>query len=554
MTDYTALVALIVAAVALIVAAFQLTQQILATAYVIRKCDQLVFGGLTKGAKRQWHWRQFRFTVKYQAILFSLPSAVYTALGVNSTIQIDSPSREVWSRAIRTRAKRTSIQACYMSLIQDLVSYSFLLPEDICTREESGDRIPDDLTVAPMRIDALTVLLSCIAMGMQVFKYSPTAGEITLAGGVGSVSSSVHPVLGCLLHYSVFSDQPTIGKDAAKRHGRALRHAEGIWANAVFGRFRDLSYRPEMVPLLWLRENRYQVLRENGWPEARDGDGNSDTLGGAACFMAFANVDVYEIAPPSVIRSWTAHFAEFIVKAHHVAIMRSPSGTSHGSIQKVLQDSDCSEEDRYSTENDECSSPYKPLERSLLQGLYDGDLKCLTASLLLRDPALLTVLGRRTEPNGESVSSDTKDPGSYCPVAVMWRLICIADVHMWNLRISYNGRINGYGIQPWADKIVAKSICTLSTVGAPSWGTVTDTLKTWPKSFEDACNEVLKDLEINETVIGLDIKSLHHAIRLYAEFSMLRSAYFTVMVRVAHPLGPGLEEDSRIETALAYMA
>jgi len=53
-----------------------------------------------------------------------------------------------------------------------------LLPDDICTKEESGDRIPDDLTVAPTRVDAMTVLLSCIAMGMQVFKYSTTTHEI----------------------------------------------------------------------------------------------------------------------------------------------------------------------------------------------------------------------------------------------------------------------------------------------------------------------------------------------------------------------------------------
>ena len=53
MVDTTALVALIVAAVALVIALAQLTQQLLATGYVIRKCDRIVTGGVTKGGTRQ---------------------------------------------------------------------------------------------------------------------------------------------------------------------------------------------------------------------------------------------------------------------------------------------------------------------------------------------------------------------------------------------------------------------------------------------------------------------------------------------------------------------
>ena len=170
MVDITALTALIVAAVALVVASAQLTQQLLATAYVIRKCDQIVTGGLTKGGTRQWHWRQFRYTVKYQAIIFALPRSVYRSLDISSTIQINSQSNEIWDRALKTRPQRSSAQACWISLLQDLVQTSCLDNYDICTKEESGDRIPDDLTVAPTRVDCLMILLSGIAMGMQVFK------------------------------------------------------------------------------------------------------------------------------------------------------------------------------------------------------------------------------------------------------------------------------------------------------------------------------------------------------------------------------------------------
>jgi len=125
-------------------------------------------------------------------------------------------------------------------------------------------------------------------MGMQVYKYNPTEGEIALAGGVGSVSSSGHQVLGCLLHYNAFIGSSNVNVAAARMHGQALRHQGGVWANTVLGRFRDRCHGLEMVPLQDLRARKGHVLREQGWPE------NSviDTIGGAACFMAFAHVDV----------------------------------------------------------------------------------------------------------------------------------------------------------------------------------------------------------------------------------------------------------------------
>ena len=200
MVDVSALAALIVAAVALLIAGLQLAQALLATAYVIKKCDLLVTGGVTRGGIREWHWRQFRFTVRYEAILFALPTPVYTSLGVSSTVQIDKPSPDIHRRALERRPKRSHYQGCWVSLVQDLVHFSLLHAEDICIREESGDRIPDDLTIAPTRVDALSVMLTCVAMGMQVISFSPSRGQVTLAGGNGSVSSSVHPTLGLMLH------------------------------------------------------------------------------------------------------------------------------------------------------------------------------------------------------------------------------------------------------------------------------------------------------------------------------------------------------------------
>lgn len=48
------------------------------------------------------------------------------------------------------------------------------------------------------------------------------------------------------------------------------------------------SFSPEFVSLEDLRERNLPILRAQGWPE----DSYTDTIGGAACFMAFAHVDV----------------------------------------------------------------------------------------------------------------------------------------------------------------------------------------------------------------------------------------------------------------------
>ncbi len=104
------------------------------------------------------------------------------------------------------------------------------------------------------------------------------------------------------------------------------------------------------------------------------------------------------------------------------------------------------------------------------------------------------------------------------------------------------------------DAVVARSTRTLSAVGAPSWGNASEVIMAWPRTFETTCNEVLVDLENRDRFPENNVNSLRDIVRLYAELSILRSAYFTVMLRAAHPLGPGLNIDSSIETALAYMA
>jgi len=48
----------------------------------------------------------------------------------------------------------------------------------------------------------ITVVLLCVAADMKFYRYSPTTGEISMSGRVGTLTSATHPILGGLLHYT----------------------------------------------------------------------------------------------------------------------------------------------------------------------------------------------------------------------------------------------------------------------------------------------------------------------------------------------------------------
>lgn len=547
MADTSTVVALVVAAVALLIAAFQLTQQLMSTAYVVRKCDRVVTGGVTKGGRKEWHWRQFRFTVKYQAVAFALPAPLYSALGVQSTVQVCSPSQELWDRALKPRPKRTAAQGCWISFLQDIVMSTCISPKSIGLKEESGDRVPEDLTVAPTRVDTITVLLTCVAMGMRVSKYAPTTGEISMAGPTGAISSSVHPVLGGLLHYSVFTDEPAIGFGKARRHGHALLQARGVWANAVFGRFMDRSYQPEFVPLAVLRARKLGVLVARGWPQ----DSVNDTIGGAACFMAFSHVDVYDPVPPSSVRVWCAHFAEGIVQSHLVQLVE----------ESLKTDVDLNLSDFYRASQQfiniyGCSSPYLPWERlDTGEGAGSKDANVdlfrdidpqltVEPGKILACPSLVACAVKTGGPGVPPEVTHDRDPSSYVPMAAAWDAIVLADRHLRIIYTTY-GRCPDPAFGKCSEKIVASAIRALAEVGAPSWGRASKAMDEWPRTFSAACDEVLK-----EQTPPVDEKW----VRVYARLSILRAAYFTIMMRSAGSVGPGITEDTVPDTALAYMA
>ena len=395
----------------------------------------------------------------------------------------------------------------------------------------------------------MTILLVSVAMGMQVFRYSPTTGEIVLGGSSGSISSSNHPVLGGLLHYTVFSEDQNQNK-YAQRHAHALRHGEGIWANGVFGRFRDRSYKPEMVSLWTLINRKMALLQKYGWSNEL-AIGDADSGAGAACFMALGHVDLFDIFPPSVFRHYAAHFAEVIVKAHHVEVLK---------FQNELRSSASSSRDSFAlNESDyilgiyKCSSPYLVGDLPSLKGLYQElTSHAPKASTGIWSRSLLKEFEPLTEDSWHRLYTNEQDPSSYCSPESLWDMLRIVDICILavleNMPQLYQDHLRG-----WSDQIIAGSIRTLSQVGPPSWGNASTAVEKWTETIASFHEDTVRKIE-KTGAHSEQLPMIRHHLRLHAELSALRSAYCTVMMRAAHPLGPGLTIASKIETALACMA
>ena len=54
----------------------------------------------------------------------------------------------LWEPAVKLRGERKIDQGCRVSFVRDIAPY--ILAENLGRKWESGDRVPDDLTVAPV--------------------------------------------------------------------------------------------------------------------------------------------------------------------------------------------------------------------------------------------------------------------------------------------------------------------------------------------------------------------------------------------------------------------
>ena len=103
----------------------------------------------------------------------------------------------LWERVVKLHSERKIDQGCQVSSVRDMASYT--LAENLGRKWENGYRVPNDLTVAPVQVDVVTVVLLCVAAGMKFSRYPLATGEISMRGKFGAITSAVHPVLGGLL-------------------------------------------------------------------------------------------------------------------------------------------------------------------------------------------------------------------------------------------------------------------------------------------------------------------------------------------------------------------
>ncbi|CUS15645.1 unnamed protein product [Tuber aestivum] len=534
MVDLTAAIALVVASIALLVTGLQLTQQLLATSYTIRKCDRIISGNLTRGGKRHWHWRQFRFTVDYEGLTFCFPQDLYTSLGLSPSVSVPPDTKTtagLWDRAMELRdKKKKGGQGCWVSFVLDMAPY--LLPENLGRKVESGDRVPEDLTVAPVQVDVITVVLLCIAAGMKFSRYSPATGEISMSGRVGAITSAAHPTLGGLLHYTPAARaQQDPSPNETKMRLRAVNHVKGVWANTIFGRFNDRGIGRGYLEFSKLQGMKKEILAPVDHESLERSDEAARFMVLAAGFMALATVDVYLVVPPTCIHAECAHFAEVIVKAH----LKEIEG-----IEPVVHPPDFIHARATLIEIHGASSPHITWDQLHPLHLTNPIPEILAAPVERLQPLNLTNQDLLSCKPNESGRDETTDPSTFITPTAAWELIMNADA------ASHALEKEAPGIRNYSDSVVVKSIAALKKVGAPSWGRAGTVVAEWPQTVAEACRATSKSKGFQP-----DQERLIFA---HAKLSILRASYVTVMLRAAGSVGPVLKENSDPVTGLAYMA
>ena len=264
--------------------------------------------------------------------------------------------------------------------------------------------------------------------------------------------------------------------------------------------------------------------------------------------------------PPSTVRPFCAHFAEVLVKAHHVEILKEDAFILSPELISCRESF---------IERHGCSSPHLPWEKindredsstgKLVPGpsVSKNFLRHVESKdVLAVDDLIVALSAGRPRPFTMVPELDETDPSVYVSMDTAWEIIMRADQCMRHIHVNYDGT-TGTRFLSLVDKIVANAISSISDVGAPSWGLptsfqVVDTF--WQKNFPATCNEVLdEEFSSQQTEEVRDLGGKQW-ILTYARLSMLRAAYYTIMMRAAPEIGPGLTEDSKIDTALAYMA
>lgn len=240
----SAVAALVVACFALLIAVAQVLQQYLVTGQLIRLCDSVVFGPLPGQGRRIWEPSQLRFRVVYSIPQFSLDADLwpdnpphvksYAAgrHGLHSLSKRDGLQDEKLPEtsssssmtASTTHRPRFSfalrrLRSVDPKLHKSRVSHRrvgeaswvsfWRVIERQCGDsvrfdqvEYDADRCPPDLVTAPMQVSMRDVAVMGLMAGMQLTSCSFPDKSLSMQGEVGTITSSNHPVLGPILHFT----------------------------------------------------------------------------------------------------------------------------------------------------------------------------------------------------------------------------------------------------------------------------------------------------------------------------------------------------------------
>lgn len=249
----SAVVALVVAALAFVVAFAQALQQYFITGQLIRLCDSVVFGDLPGQGHRIWQMSQLRFRVVYEipqigiapelwpssataslarkdTSLSNLMGSETPAAGFASpllpTTTEDPPQQRSWFvRRWQTQMRHKTYvgEASWASFVRT-VHPSCHRSTFLSSRHGDADRCPAELPTVPMPVSLRDTVVMALMTGMECTAASFDRGSVSMQGPAGTITSAQHPILGPLIH---FSPRNSDVRHAIGRHGVITK--EWLW-------------------------------------------------------------------------------------------------------------------------------------------------------------------------------------------------------------------------------------------------------------------------------------------------------------------------------------
>lgn len=228
-TTAAAVAALVVSVLAMTIATAQVLQQYLNTGQLIRMCDSVVYGKMPGRGRRVWEYSQFRFRVVYSVPQISLrPDLWKDSLAqyvsyergllplpdLHHNVRVLDAHSSLPQTSARTRTgsahSAAAGEACWVSFCR--------IAQNSCTDDIfyellhcDADRCPSDLPVVPMQVSMRDIVIIALMTGMRCTNASFEGKSIAMDGEAGAITSSWHPMLGSIIHFSPRNSHRPVG-------------------------------------------------------------------------------------------------------------------------------------------------------------------------------------------------------------------------------------------------------------------------------------------------------------------------------------------------------